>query len=89
MAEILKLNLLIHERPESSWGALWLGIRMFWLSWRVSSASGCMAEILKFNLLTNERLESSRDALWLGIRMFLVLMECIIGFQVHGRNPKI
>ena len=48
-----------------------------------------MADILTFNLLPNERLESSWGALGSVFGRFLVLMEWIVGFRDHGRNPKI
>ena len=52
MTEILKLKELPNDGLETSWGALWLGIRTFFgYQYTLSQASGPMTEILKLKKL--------------------------------------
>ena len=72
MTEILKLKELPNDGLETSWGALWLGIRTFFgFNIHYPKPQGPLTEILKLKELPNDGLETSWGALWLGIQPLL------------------
>jgi len=81
------LKELPNERLEGSWGALWLGIGMFFgfklgavgLQGGRKLMKSQKNEILKLKELPNECLEGSWGALWLGIRTFFGFKLGVVG----------
>ncbi len=82
---------LPNERLEGSWGALWLGIRTFFVfKLGVVGLQGQSRNPkIERKELPNESLEGSWGALWLGIRTFFGFKLGAVGLQGQSRNPKI